>query len=47
MKLLSNLLFTDYGLASLTVIAVVLGLCVWFARYFMRKMNEDARAAGE
>jgi len=47
MKLLTNLLSTDYGLTSLAVILFVLGMCVWFARYFVRKMNEDAKAAGE
>ena len=47
MKLLTNLLSTDYGLTSLAVIAFVLVMCVWFFNYFKRKMNEDAKAAGE
>jgi uncharacterized membrane-anchored protein len=47
MKLLSNLLSTDYGLASLAVIVFVLGMCIWFFRYFIRKMKEDAQAAEE
>jgi len=47
MKLLTNLLSTDYGLTSLAVIAFVLVMSVWFFNYFKRKMNEDAKAAGE
>jgi hypothetical protein len=47
MKLLSNLLTTDYGLLSIAVIVFVLGMTVWFARYFKRHMDEDARNAGE
>lgn len=47
MKLLTNLLSTDYGLASLAVIAFVIIMSAWFARYFVRKMNEDALTAGE
>lgn len=47
MKLLTNLLSTDYGLASLAVIMFVLVMSAWFARYFVRKMNEDAKAADE
>lgn len=47
MKLLSNLLSTDYGLLSIAVIVFVLGMCVWFALYFKRHMDEDAKRAGE
>jgi Protein of unknown function (DUF3149) len=47
MKLLTNLLSTDYGLTSLAVIAFVLAMSIWFFNYFKRKMNEDAKAAGE
>jgi hypothetical protein len=47
MKLLSNLLSTDYGLLSIAVIVFVLGMCVWFALYFKRHMDEDAKKAGE
>ena len=47
MKLLTNLLSTDYGLQSIAVIVFVLGMCVWFALYFKRHMDEDAKNAGE
>lgn len=47
MQLLTNLLSTDYGMASLAVIAFVLGMCVFFYSYFKRHMQEDARKAGE
>ena len=47
MKLLTNLLSTDYGLQSIAVIVFVLGMCVWFARFFKRHMDEDAKNAGE
>ena len=47
MKLLTNLLSTDYGFTSLAVIVFVLGMCVWFFNYFKRKMNEDAKTAVE
>jgi len=37
-----NLLFTsDIGLFSLAVIVFILGMAVWFSRYFKRKMLED------
>jgi hypothetical protein len=45
MKLFSDLISTDYGLMSLAAIGVTLGMGVWYAFYFVRKMNEDARAA--
>ena len=47
MKLLSNLLSTDYGLTSLAVIVFVLGMSVFFYSFFKRKMEEDAKSAGE
>ena len=47
MRLLSNLLSTDYGLQSIAVILFILGMCVWFALYFKRHMDEDAKNAGE
>jgi uncharacterized membrane protein len=47
MKLLTNLLSTDYGIQSVAVIAFVLGMCVFFYLFFKRKMNEDAKNAGE
>ncbi|MGB2832476.1 MAG: DUF3149 domain-containing protein [Methylotenera sp.] len=47
MKLLTNLLSTDYGLQSVAVIAFILGMVVWFAFYFKRHMDEDAKNAGK
>jgi hypothetical protein len=46
MKLLTDLLTTDYGLMSLAVIAFTLGMAVWFRVFFKRKMAEDAKRAG-
>ncbi len=47
MKLLTDLLSTDYGLFSTAVIVFTVGMGVWYARYFARRMEEDARAAGK
>jgi uncharacterized membrane-anchored protein len=47
MKLFSDLFSTDYGLMSAVVIAITLGMGVWYVRYFLRRMDEDARAAGK
>lgn len=47
MKLLTDLLSTDYGLMSAVVILFTVGMGVWYARYFARRMDEDARAAGK
>ncbi len=41
MKLLLDLFSTDYGLLSLGVIAFVLVMGAWFARYFARHMEND------
>lgn len=46
MKALSDLFSTDYGLMSVGGIAFMIGMGVWFYRYFMRKMDEDAKSAG-
>ena len=46
MKLLSDLLSTDYGLQSVAVIAFVLVLVVFFSLYFKRHMDQDAKNAG-
>lgn len=45
MKLFTDLISTDYGLMSLAVIAFMLGMAVWFRRFFARKMDESERAA--
>ncbi|MFO1318753.1 MAG: DUF3149 domain-containing protein [Burkholderiales bacterium] len=41
MVLIQNLLSTDYGLMSLVVILIVIGMGWWFSRWFNRKMNEE------
>lgn len=47
MQLLINLFSTDYGLQSLAVIVFILGMFVWFAIYFKRHMDQDAKNAGK
>jgi hypothetical protein len=42
MKLLTDLFTTDYGLMSISGIIFMLGMAVFFIRFFNRKMNEDA-----
>lgn len=44
MKMLTDLLTTDYGLMSLAGIVFMLGMAVWFRLFFIRKMNEDEHA---
>ncbi|MFZ3127126.1 MAG: DUF3149 domain-containing protein [Rhodoferax sp.] len=46
MKLLTDLFSTDYGLMSISGIAFMLGMAVFFVRLFKRKMREDAARAG-
>ena len=46
MKLLTDLLTTDYGLMSLAVIVFMLGMAVWFRAFFVRKMDEEAGKSG-
>jgi hypothetical protein len=46
MKLLSDLLSTDYGLQSVAVITFVLVMVVFFSVYFKRHMDQDAKNAG-
>lgn len=46
MKLLADLFSTDYGLMSVVVIVITLGMAVWFRMFFKRKMNESAKDAG-
>ncbi len=47
MKLLTDLFSTDYGLMSISGIIFMLGMGVFFLRYFKRKMAEDAAAAAK
>jgi hypothetical protein len=42
MKLLNDLFSTDYGLMSISGIIFMLGMGVFFVRFFIRKMNEDS-----
>lgn len=41
MVALRELFFTDVGLLSLAVILVIIGMAVWFNRFFARKMAES------
>lgn len=45
MKLFYDLTRTDYGLMSLVVLLVMLGMAVFFIRLFMGKARQDAQAA--
>ena len=45
MKALIDLFSTDYGLMTVIGIAFMLGMGVFFVRYFLRKMDEDALAS--
>ena len=43
-----ELLFTsDFGLLSLAVIVFTVGMSVYYARYFKRKMDEDQAKQGK
>ena len=41
MHALKDLFATDVGLMSITGIAFMLGMAVFFVRYFLRHMKED------
>jgi hypothetical protein len=45
MHALRDFLTTDYGLLSAAVIAFMLGMGVFFARYMSRHIREDSEAA--
>ena len=47
MKLLNDLFSTDYGLMSISGIIFMLGMGVFFLRFFKRKMAEDEAAAAK
>lgn len=47
MKLLTDLFSTDYGLMSIIGIFFMIGMGVFFVRYFFRKMAEDEQAAAQ
>jgi hypothetical protein len=44
MRLLSELFSTDSGRASIAGIAFMIGMGVFFIRYFFRKMEEETLA---
>jgi flagellar biogenesis protein FliO len=46
MKAIVDLFSTDYGLASISGILFMIGMAIWFFRFFTRKMNESERAQG-
>ena len=46
MKLMTDLFSTDYGLMSIAVIAITLGMAAWFGAFFRRKMKESAPDEG-
>lgn len=39
------LISSDIGLASLFVIVFIIGMAVWFSRFYARKMTEDENKA--
>lgn len=45
MHALRDFFTTDYGLLSAAVIAITLGMGVFYARFFQRHIREDAEAA--
>ena len=47
MKLLTDLFTTDYGIMSISGIAFMLGMAVFFYRFFNRKMDEAAAQGGK
>jgi len=44
MKALVDLFSTDYGLFSIAGILFMIGMAIWFYRFFMRKINESEAA---
>lgn len=44
MKAIADLFSTDYGLFSIAGIAFMIGMAVWFYRFFNRKMAESEQA---
>ena len=41
-KAIVDLFSTDYGLFSIAGILFMIGMAIWFYRFFTRKMNESA-----
>ncbi|MDP3373723.1 MAG: DUF3149 domain-containing protein [Hydrogenophaga sp.] len=44
MKAIVDLFSTDYGLFSISGIIFMIGMAIWFYRFFTRKMQESERA---
>lgn len=47
MKMLTDLLSTDYGLMSLIVILIVIAMWIYFTVLFMGKIDKSAPATNE
>jgi uncharacterized membrane-anchored protein len=45
MHALNDFFSTDYGLMSAVVIAITLGMGVFYVRYFMQHIKQDTEAA--
>lgn len=43
MELWKMLFSTDFGLQSIAVIFIIVGMFVWFGLYFKRHIDEDTR----
>ena len=44
MKAVVDLFSTDYGLFSISGILFMIGMAIWFYRFFQRKMTESERS---
>lgn len=44
MKAVVDLFSTDYGLFSISGIVFMIGMAIWFYRFFNRKMAESERS---
>lgn len=44
MKAMVDLFSTDYGLFSISGIVFMIGMAIWFYRFFNRKMTESEQA---
>lgn len=47
MQALQELFTSDVGVMSLAVIAITLGMGVFYLRYFLRHIRDDAAKAGQ
>jgi hypothetical protein len=45
--LFKELFTTDIGLLSLGVILFVIGMGIWFSRWFQKKIDEDTRTQSD